>query len=262
MHSGWFDGHVVHQRRSPRHGFRKHLSMALVALDELPALRASRALPTGRFASRSLREADLLADEPGETLDERVRDAIAARCGRRPDGRILLLSQLRCWGLAFDPVRFFFCLSADGTLDAALAEVTNTPWDERYCYAFDARDAAAAVRSGAAISFDAAKAFHVSPFMPMAQRYRFRFEWSADAIHVAITNREADEVVFHAELALERATTGLARRWRDRLRHPWMTAESLVAIYAQAALLLCRRAPFHAHPVPTPVPVARIEECP
>ena len=87
------------------------------------------------------------------------------RLGRRPEGPIRLLTHLRTLGHCFNPVSFYYCFAPDGdTLEAIVAEVTNTPWGERHAYVLEAGNRT--VNGG---DFD--KALHVSPFMPMDQRY-------------------------------------------------------------------------------------------
>jgi hypothetical protein len=63
----------------------------------------------------------------------RSRQGLGAYTGR------CLLTQPRSWGLAFNPVSFFYCFEADGQLAAILCEVTNTPWRERYHYVLPAQ---------------------------------------------------------------------------------------------------------------------------
>ena len=72
------------------------------------------------------------------SLTDAVRQEVGKALGRIPSGVICLLTQARSWGLAFNPVSFFYCFEADGTLAAILCEVTNTPWRERYHYVLPA----------------------------------------------------------------------------------------------------------------------------
>ena len=97
-----------------------------------------------------------------------MRDTVAIHTGARPRGPVRMLTQLRSFGRCFNPVSFYYCMSADGArLEAILTEVTNTPWGERHGYVIAA--GGSPVLGG---SFD--KAMHVSPFMPMEQTYLAR----------------------------------------------------------------------------------------
>jgi DUF1365 family protein len=168
-----------------------------------------------------------------------VRDAVAATGAPRPRGRIGLLTHARHLGFAMNPVSFFYCWDAAGhALDAVVAEVSNTPWNERHVYVLPA---------GKRHRF--AKAFHVSPFLPMELGYDWRFTTPGDrlVVHMDCVDAAGDK-------ALD-ATLTLARRPLDRphlarvlARFPAMTAEVLARIYGQALRLWLRRAPFFDHP--------------
>ena len=80
-------------------------------------------------------------------LDESVRDLVEGRLGWRPDGPIRLLTHLRYFGLVMNPVSFYYCLAWRGSVEAVVAEVTNTPWRERHCYVLDPREHSKTLRS-------------------------------------------------------------------------------------------------------------------
>ena len=88
------------------------------------------------------RRADYMgpADRP---LDEVVRDRVEEELGRRPRGAVRMLTQLRTFGYVFNPVTFYYCFDEDERLDAVVAEITNTPWNERHAYVLDAENAPA-----------------------------------------------------------------------------------------------------------------------
>lgn len=81
----------------------------------------------------------------------------------RHKGRVCLLTQKSQLGPGVQSGEFSYCYEADGQLAAILAEVTNTPWRERYHYVLPAR-APGPGRFPSAFRRD--KAFHVSPFLP------------------------------------------------------------------------------------------------
>jgi DUF1365 family protein len=219
--------------------------MALVYLDEVDVLVERGALSRRRLAARSLLDDDHLRDRPEGSLDARVRALVEDRCGRRPEGPIALLTQLRCWGLSFDPIRLYYCFAQDGSPEAVVAEVTNTPWGERHAYVLDLRGAR---RGGNTLRVDADKVFHVSPFFGMDHRYQFQIGVPRDVLALGIVSLRGGQEVFRAGLTLERRSFDRAARRRTLARHPWMPAETLVAIYWQALRLWLRGAPFHPHP--------------
>jgi DUF1365 family protein len=62
----------------------------------------------------------------------------------------------------------------------------------------------------------------------------------------AVENRRGGERVFDATLSLERRPPGYLRRLRRR--YPARTLRVLTLIYAHAAVLAVRGAPFHGRP--------------
>ncbi len=134
--SAIYHGTIRHRRGTPAAEFTHPLSLAYVDLDELPSLLNGRLLRRGPGTLR-FRRRDYLAPH-SLALATAVRDRVERLTDTRPDGPIRMLSQLRSLGVCFNPVSFYYCLDgADGGLRTVLAEVTNTPWGERQCYALD-----------------------------------------------------------------------------------------------------------------------------
>ena len=222
MASALYEGRVMHRRRAPfDHGFSMPFFMTWLDLDELDRVFAGRWLwSTRRFAFARFRRSDYLGD-PDVPLDEAVRDLVEARLGRRPSGPVRLLTHLRTAGVRMNPLNLYYCWDESGErLDAVVAEVTNTPWDERHCYVLDvARDAGEVGPH----SVTAEKVFHVSPFMPMDQSYRFVLDEPGSRLGLRIENRDASgERVFEAGLAMRRVELGGWSMARALLRYPFV----------------------------------------
>ena len=163
-----YSGTIRHRRATPATEFTHRLSLAYVDLDELPRLLGGRLLRRGPGTLR-FRRGDYLGPRTAP-LATAVRDRVAQLTGTRPDGPIRMLTQLRSFGVCFNPVSFYYCLDGDAErLQAVLAEVTNTPWGERHAYALDEATPGSTLVTG---SFD--KRLHVSPFMSMDHVYRAR----------------------------------------------------------------------------------------
>ncbi|MCA9295145.1 MAG: DUF1365 domain-containing protein, partial [Phycisphaerales bacterium] len=165
MKSCMYEGWVRHRRRStPEHAFRYRMFMMWLDLGELDDVFRGRWLwSTRRPALAWFRRADYLGD-PARPLDEAVRDLVQDRTGRRPVGPIRLLTHLRYFGYIMNPVSFYYCWSEDESrVETIVADVTNTPWNERHAYVLDG-----GMNSGDLQHqrFRFNKEFHVSPFMP------------------------------------------------------------------------------------------------
>lgn len=242
LSSAIYEGKLTHTRRGPRrHRFAYRLHMLLLDLDEIERDALPRVVfRRGRFGWFSYCRADYLGS-PERPLKEAVLDLVHTRLGVRPDGPVRLLTQVRCFGYVFNPVSFYYCFAADGvTLQAIVAEITNTPWQERHAYVLPA--STGEVRA----VFD--KAFHVSPFFAMSQRYRWLLTTPADALVVTMVNEEAGRDVFSATLALARRPLTSARLWALVCRQPLMAWRVHLGIYAQAFRLWLKKTPYFAHP--------------
>ena len=240
-----YEGTVRH-RRFGEHAreFSYPLSMPYLVLDEVSDLLDGRLVARGPGLAR-WRRRDYHGD-PSRPLEAAVRDTVAAATGWRPEGRVALLAQPRVLGLCFNPIALYYCFdeAAEGTgpLRAVAAEVTNTPWGERHAYVLGA-PAGAPVASGTDV-----KALHVSPFMGMDQRYRWRVAVPGETLSVHIESAgPGGELTFDATLSLRRRPLTRASLAAGVLRHGGPAAV-VARIYAQALRLRLRGAPVHPHP--------------
>jgi len=250
VNSALYVGRVTHRRTEPPlHAFSLPLFMTWLDLAELDRVFEGRWLwSTRRRAWARFDRRDYLGD-PEVPLDESVRRLVDERLGRRPRGPIRLLTHLRTAGLRMNPISLYYCYDEQGRgLDAVVAEVTNTPWDERHCYVLDV--AGPSTRAvGEPLRARQRKAFHVSPFMPMDQSYTFVLDRPGRRLGLRIESRDATgKPVFEAGLQLERRELGGWNLARTLVRQPFVTARVALGIYRQALILWLRGARFHAHP--------------
>lgn len=242
-HSAIYEGTVIHARRHPvEHVFTYRLFHLYLDLDEVDTVFiGSRWWRNEAAAPATFRRRDHL---PGALpLAEQVRSLVAERIGHRPTGAVRLLTHVRMFGVSFNPVSFYYSFDADGSLAAIVAEITNIPWLERHCYVVDCRG-----RSADGLAFDLDKQFHISPFMGMQQRYRWRFSVPGEALTVHMTSIEDERSLFTAALAHRRRV--LTPPALDALlwRYPLMPMQVVAGIYGQAARLWWKGVPVCDHP--------------
>lgn len=223
--------------------------MMYVDLDELPRLFKGRWLWSSSFPNLAwFRRSDYLGP-PDEPLASCVRDLVAARTGRRPNGPVRLLTQFRYFGYVFNPLSLYYCYDENEQLMVIVAQVSNTPWGERHCYLIHSPlngDSSQCFESSAA------KKLHVSPFLDMDYDYTFRLTRPGKLLKVQIANWRASDnapdPVFIADLSLKRCEISGANLCRALVSHPLMTQRVIIAIYWQALKLWWRGLRFIPHP--------------
>ena len=273
-----YEGRVRHRRKSPKpHHFSHRLFMLWLDLDRLESLFSKLWLASaGSWAPIRYRRQDYFGDV-ALSLADTVRDLVAEKTGTRPSGPVCLLTHLRTWGFSFNPVSFYYCYAKGGrALEAIVAEVHNTPWDERFCYVLDQPDSvskgSAGEKSrgeskGGVHTYGLRKDFHVSPFMPMDIDYRWHFSHpqteSDDGSRLFVhmenfrpdvrrisSGKRPDSKVFDATLDLERRAAVSDRALLSvLLRHPLMPLRIVAMIYGHALVLWLKKTPFYPHPV-------------
>ncbi len=260
MNSCIYEGIIHHRRLSPvEHRFRYRMFMMYLDLAELEDVFRGRLFwSIERLNLACFKRKDHLAGEEA-TLDETIRQRVEGETGCRPTGPIRLLTHLRYFGYCFNPVSFYYCWNSDDSgIDFILAEVNNTPWGERFAYVLDVRPQTRSHAGHFRFKFD--KAFHVSPFMKMDQRYDWRFSSPGERLVVRMSNlergvseddslqNESDAKVFHASMMLERRPITGRNLTKVLLRYPFMSGRIIASIYWQALRLRLKRVPFVPHP--------------
>jgi len=254
LRSAIYEGMVTHYRTEPDYRFTQRVALPLLFIDELPTasrlhplVRLDPAGPTWRPHAVRLERSDLLSP-----LDVPIEEAVACRveaAGGRVRGPVAVLGHVRTWGWLFNPLTLYYCFDASGTeVEWTVLEVTNTPWHERHCYVI-----------GPPGRHRVVKTMHVSPFLPMGAVYDVRYSAPASrlSVHfdVLATHGVAGRATLGDDGRLLTASMHLRRRPLDRRglerllwRSPAITARVSAGIYARAAVLAARGAPFHPHP--------------
>lgn len=256
-------GEVRHTRLRPtRHAFAYKGYFLLLPMRSMqqPAHGAARScLARNRGAALSFHDRDHGDGRGPETggalawLDELLHSEGITDA----TGEAWLQCYPRVLGYAFKPVSFWFCHRApsedgSGALRAIVVEVNNT-FGERHCYLLDAP------RWGAQL--DAAKNFHVSPFLQVRGQYHFRFMRTtrSDGEHsvARIDYDDGEGAMLQTSVSgvLEPLTPASLHKavWR----YPAMTLGVISRIHLQAARLWLKRVRLTPKPAAPEVPVTR-----
>jgi uncharacterized protein len=242
-----YAGHVQHRRyASAAHAFNYSIFQVFLNTAEIEkTLDAFWFCSINRFNWLQYRRSDFFGD-PSMDLDDAVRRHAAQQLGTPSKGPIFLLTHLRYFGYAMNPVSFYYGFDEDNqTLRWILAEITNTPWGERYSYFLPV---AAGAGTGKLHTFDFPKRFHVSPFLPMALDYRWRFSDPGAQLGVFMEIFDKNEKQFDVTLTLHRRQLTFRTLLGCMLRFPAQSLKVALGIYWNALLLWLKRVTFHHHP--------------
>ena len=240
--SAIYEGTVGHRRaREVEHSFAFGVWLLWLDRDEAEAgLSFPPFFSTQAPAPLRWRRADHFGDER-RPLAECARDLVDERCGLRPGGPVRLLTMARTLGMGYNPVSFFYLYDEEERMQAAIAEVTSTPWGERCHYVL-------ARRGDEPLRGRFRKEMHVSPFMPMDQGYDFAAGEPGSKLGLRIANTEGGREVFAASLALRRRPLDRRNLARMLLTRPPQPQIALARIYGQALKLKLRGARHHPRP--------------
>ncbi|WP_100643340.1 DUF1365 domain-containing protein [Alteromonas facilis] len=237
MESALYRGEVYHQRVVPKkHAFTYDIFLLWLRLDEIEFIDANvKGFSASGFAPLQFNRADYLGD-PAEPLEQAVLARCSALAGVNIQGTVFLLGQVRTFGLYFSPVNFYFVRNDDGHFTHMLAEVSNTPWNQRHHYLVDLNS-----------QENTAKQFHVSPFNPMDMVYRWSIRQPNERLQLSLSCHQQTRH-FTAALNMKRELLN-----SNSLRHvvmsiPSMALRTVIGIYWQALKLFLKRVPFYSYP--------------
>ncbi|RYG15110.1 MAG: DUF1365 domain-containing protein [Chitinophagaceae bacterium] len=258
--SAIYTGKVRHRRFSPKqHEFEYELFMMYLDTSEIEKIFSlSPFWSLKNFAPAQFKRSDFhinkecVARESNPqhaarelpTIDESVRATVLSETGIQLNGPVRMLVNLRYWGFNMNPISTYYCFDSNGEkLIAILAEVHNTPWNERHAYVLTNTE------SSQKQHVEFKKKFHVSPFNPINMDYRWHSTTPSEILSLHLENWEEGKKIMDATLTLARHSITQTALHKILIRFPWMTVKIISAIYWQAMKLWWKGVPIfdHAH---------------
>lgn len=235
-----YQGAVFHQRLRPlQHRFSYRIFFLAIDLDELPQLsKMGPYFKTERFAPLRFFAPDYLANKQQISRQD-VWDKVVELGGDDKFGRIVLVGQMRCFGLYFSPINSYYCYDHNDNLSYLVAEVSNTPWNERQYYLIDTNN-----------NTSSEKTFHVSPFMDLDMRYHWQIQVPGEYLNLSIEtiqDNDKQRKLFTAAIVMKRQEFNNKNLLKNLLAIPVMTLKTLLGIYWQATKLYIKGVPYVAH---------------
>lgn len=239
LKSAIYEGEVYHARLTPKkHAFKYKVFMLYLDLSETDnvfsqsRLWGASALSLARFNPKDFYTQNNLS------ISDSIKALVQEKLGFYPSGTVRILANLRYFGYIMNPLVMYYCYDKSGDLVAMVAEVNNTPWNEKHPYVLDCRE------NTDKNHHVFKKEFTVSPFNPIDMTYHWTSNTPCDALNIHIENTQKKDLIFKASLALTRVeiTPKVLRQYL--ILYPFFTVKVITAIYWQALKLYLKGVPF------------------
>lgn len=160
--------------------------------------------------------------------------------------RILLVTQPRILGWAFNPASFWIYLNQRDEIVSVLVEVHNT-YNENHSYLSLPGESGILTEEDIT---ESPKVFHVSPFFDIKGLYQFRFKRTEKALGVWINYGDAAEIFLSTSLTGKLYPLELKRLLKLFIKIPAANIKTLALIHWQALKLAFKKANYREKPQP------------
>jgi hypothetical protein len=234
--------------------------MFLLNLDELEMLSRQvsglicNATKPIHFLAYQFNERDHGDPHDRRPLKTRVTDYVAQHITTETVDTVLLLTQCRWLGYLFNPVSFYLCLNAQQEMVAAIAEVGNTFYEQKW-YPLP-------VHEPNQIDTWVDKHYYVSPFLSVKDRFRFRLCWPINTRPVCVDTypEGQDSPVLTSTMTVQQHPLTGFEILRLTARFPLASMMVMLKIHWQAFQLWVKRIPYYEKHVLSDYQTGRFRE--
>ena len=214
--------------------------MFMLDLDELDSLPGKLLLMSrNRFNIYSYRDADHFT-QGKLTPRENVEAFLYSNGVKEPVGSISLLTHLRTWGHAFNPVSFYFVEDKENEPLCLVPEVANT-FNEQKLYLLKSDKLA-----GDSYKDTQDKHFYISPFSDLDTRLHFNVKTPGENVSVSINESDTEGAYFFSFLVGQKKDLSNFNLLKYTLLFPFITLSIVWGIHWQALKLFLKKIPVRA----------------
>ncbi|MCH9852261.1 MAG: DUF1365 domain-containing protein [Alphaproteobacteria bacterium] len=235
---------VMHRRLSPKiNAFTYRIYYLFLPLAKINKPEITSQLAINRFSLLSFHTKDHNNIE--NDLQKWIDDVLRNNNIHQQIDNVILIAMPRILGYVFNPISFWLCFNAKKELKAVLCEVNNT-FGEKHNYL-------CLPKSHDTIHADewleAEKIFHVSPFLKIEGKYKFRFSIDNNKIAIWINyyNKENNQQLA-TSLIGKLSPMNKKSLWHVFTSHPLITFKTIFLIHWQAMKLLTKKIKFIPKP--------------
>ncbi|WP_300464053.1 DUF1365 family protein [Desulfobacula sp.] len=256
MNSLIYTGTIEHRRFAPiTHQLSYPIYMYGFDLEDLPHLgRRYPLFGYNRKAITSIHDKDYL--QPGDMpIKQKIDQLLDQHNVKESIQSVMMITSARYFNYVFNPANFHYCFSADNRLATIIAEVNNT-YGERHPYVLTQNTHTS---PDWLASYQATKAFHVSPFNKIEGHYRFYFSAPENQINIRIELVRDRTKVMEAVLRAQAIPFTGRNHLKTLAKHPFAPHLSVPRIYYHTfRLFFQKRLKFNDKPLPrSPITMPR-----
>lgn len=236
-------GSVFHARVHPKkHSFKYNVFCLNINLSELNEINKKfKLLSVNKFNIVSVYEKDY-GPQNGKSLNVWVKELLSKNGVNQQLKNIFLLTYPRIFGYVFNPLSIYTCTNINNQVVAQIYEVRNT-FKQRHFYivrnTFDKKNHNKIIK----------KKFHVSPFLSMTGKYKFKSYIKKTKLSIFIEYFSNNETLIASFTGKEKILSD-ENIFFNVIKFPFFTIKIILGIHLEAIILYFKRLKYFKCPSP------------